>query len=345
MPVPYFEQSADDLLTLFAQTPDLVCIAGRDGYFKNFNKAVEHTLGYSRQELMSVPIFTFLHPADLMATRQTRRLMLEGKALVNFRNRYINKNGSIVWLEWTSVYFPEKEIVFAIAKNITERVYEEERRITQLQETAGHFKEFLEQEKKLIAHELHESIAQMASALKVGTDWIHGELKRLNILLPPTVQSKMEDLQKTGTQLMKAVEQLSFNIRPIMLDDLGLEITLESYCETISSVSGTLIQLKYQIPEKISHQVSSTEIFRTVQEAVSVLLSQYKSDLIVIQVGYKKKSNLIELRFTASFRKNSEQDTWDGLRKRILLNGGNFELKGVRKTEISVQCSLPIGSS
>ena len=61
--------AAEDLLMLFETTPDLVCVADKNGYFKNFNSAVPKTLGYTREELLSQPIATHMHPDDRRAFR------------------------------------------------------------------------------------------------------------------------------------------------------------------------------------------------------------------------------------------------------------------------------------
>src|ERR1700761_5505667 len=117
----YLKDLEFKISAFFEMTPDLVCIAGRDGYFKKINKAVIDTLLYSETELMSTPISSFIHPEDKQFTAHKRSELLEGQPLVNFQNRYVSKPGEVVWLHWTSVYFPENEVVFAIAKNITER--------------------------------------------------------------------------------------------------------------------------------------------------------------------------------------------------------------------------------
>lgn len=94
-----------DLLRFFDHTPDLVCIAGKDGYFKNFNQAVLDTLGYTRQELLAKPISHFIHPDDVALTAHKRKELLRGEVLLDFENRYLSKTGRVVWLHWTSVFF------------------------------------------------------------------------------------------------------------------------------------------------------------------------------------------------------------------------------------------------
>jgi len=121
-----------DLDYFFEITPDLLCIAGYDGYFRKINPAVSKTLEFTEEELMSRLISSFVHDEDKAATARTRNeiIIRDNEPLLNFENRYITKSGKIVWLTWTSTPIESEQLVFAIAKNITPRKeFEEKQRI------------------------------------------------------------------------------------------------------------------------------------------------------------------------------------------------------------------------
>ena len=105
----------------FDISPDLFCIAGYDGYFKRINPAVTSLLGFSREELFSRPINDFVHPEDKYITSEARKRLTKSHPLLNFENRYVTKNGETVWLSWTSMYLEKEELIFAIAKDITQK--------------------------------------------------------------------------------------------------------------------------------------------------------------------------------------------------------------------------------
>lgn len=105
----------------FELSPDLLCIAGYDGYFKKVNAAVSKLLGYTMDELYARPINDFVHCADKRSTQLARNELTKSKPLYNFENRYVKKNGEIVWLSWTSLPIDSDRLVFAIAKDITHR--------------------------------------------------------------------------------------------------------------------------------------------------------------------------------------------------------------------------------
>jgi PAS domain S-box-containing protein len=103
----------------FELSPDLLCIAGYDGYFKKINASVSKLLGYTMEELYARPINDFIHCADKRSTQQARTELTKSKPLYNFENRYVKKSGEIVWLSWTSLPVESDQLVFAIAKDIT----------------------------------------------------------------------------------------------------------------------------------------------------------------------------------------------------------------------------------
>ncbi|MEO6685305.1 MAG: PAS domain S-box protein [Dyadobacter sp.] len=115
-----------DLEYFYELSPDLLCVAGYDGYFKKINPAVSQTLGYSNKELMSRPINSFVHPDDRNITHDKRESIKRNNPLLNFENRYLTKDSEVVWLSWTSMPIERDKVVFAIAKNITshKKLYE-----------------------------------------------------------------------------------------------------------------------------------------------------------------------------------------------------------------------------
>jgi len=112
---------AFNLELLFELSPDLLCIAGYDGYFKRINQTVSNTLGYTKKELFERPISSFIHEEDRDITAKNRAQLVLNTPLLNFENRYVTKDGEIVWLSWTSMPIDSEQVVFAIAKNITHK--------------------------------------------------------------------------------------------------------------------------------------------------------------------------------------------------------------------------------
>jgi len=112
------QEERDRILDMSA---DLICIAGMDGYFKYVNPAWEKTLGYTREELLSRPFLSFVHPEDHRKNDAEVARLASGKPTRNFENRYIHKDGTIRLIMWTATPAPEKGLAYCIGRDITER--------------------------------------------------------------------------------------------------------------------------------------------------------------------------------------------------------------------------------
>ena len=99
---------------------DMFCIAGFDGFFKKVNPAFERTLGFTHKELVSRPYLEFVHPEDRSPTSVEANRLEKRQTTFAFANRYLCKDGSYRWLMWDAVSVPDKELIYAVARDITE---------------------------------------------------------------------------------------------------------------------------------------------------------------------------------------------------------------------------------
>ncbi len=106
---------------------DLVCTASFDGYFVQLNPSWTRVLGFELDELMTRPFVEFVHPDDLEATlSEVDRQAKTGQLVWNFQNRYLCADGSYRWLEWTSCPDFDSNLMYAVARDVTERKQAEE---------------------------------------------------------------------------------------------------------------------------------------------------------------------------------------------------------------------------
>ena len=106
----------------------MLCIAHFSGYFVRLNPAWETTLGFTLEELQSIPMFEFVHPDDLAATREQNRKVRGGAQAIAYENRYRCKDGSYRWLLWNATADIDKQLIYSVARDITERRQAEQAR-------------------------------------------------------------------------------------------------------------------------------------------------------------------------------------------------------------------------
>ncbi|MDZ4846639.1 MAG: PAS domain S-box protein [Chitinophagales bacterium] len=123
----FFETAIKDYEKFFHLSLDLFCIAGTDGYFKKINPSFERVLGYSEEEFLGNAFFDFVHPDDLEKTRKELMNLSEGKMTVSFENRYRCKDGNYKWLSWNASPAVNRNLVFAVARDITEKKTDEDK--------------------------------------------------------------------------------------------------------------------------------------------------------------------------------------------------------------------------
>jgi PAS domain S-box-containing protein len=279
------------MLDLFEKTLDLVCIVNKAGWFLKINPAVVNTLGYAHDELLSRPVAELIHPEDRERTAQRRSELLNNIPLLNFQNRYVAKSGEVVWLEWTSVYIPEREVVFAIAKNITQRKESEleiEENYKKYKNLAAHFKQHVEKDRLYFATELHEELAQLATVAKMDFELVASQHSENGM-----VKKRIEHGLATTQLLIDKIRKLSYSINPARIEDLGLDTVLRALCHEFSAVTG--IPSSYNSNYKESHLEYEVklDLLRICQEAL--LNVMYHAEATQVTIKLEEKKNRIKL--------------------------------------------------
>ncbi len=120
---------------------DMISTAGFDGRFKTVNPAFERVLGYRAEDLVDRPFLDFVHPDDREKTEEEAASLSDGRTTVQFQNRYFDSKGEVHWIEWTSVPMLEEHIIYAVARDVTERkkMEQELERLSQCDPLTGLF--------------------------------------------------------------------------------------------------------------------------------------------------------------------------------------------------------------
>lgn len=107
--------------TFFNLSFDSLIVATENTFIK-INPSFSKILGYSEEELLSKPFVNFIFPGDIAMTQKKIGKLKKGSQLVNYKNRWICKDGTIKWLSWNATIDMATEKFYAIARDITEQL-------------------------------------------------------------------------------------------------------------------------------------------------------------------------------------------------------------------------------
>ncbi|HRW46510.1 MAG: PAS domain S-box protein [Caldilineaceae bacterium] len=234
------------------------------------NPAGATLLGASTPEdLIGTPITRIIHPANLAAAAARIGRMMAGETgLYPVEDRYVRLDGQEIDVEVmaVSLAYEGKPAVQVIVQDITERKRaEEELRLSRdrLAQLSLRLVEAQESERRAIGRELHDQFGQMLTAMKITLD--------IAAQLPPDAAArKIAQAQELAGDLLSRVSRLSMELRPAMLDDLGLVPALVWLINRFQQQAGIDVTFKHSgVEGRRFAPVIETTAFRIVQEALT----------------------------------------------------------------------------
>ncbi|OYZ33472.1 MAG: PAS domain-containing sensor histidine kinase [Sphingobacteriales bacterium 17-39-43] len=271
----------------FELSPDLLCIAGFDGYWKRINPSVSRTLGYSVEELTSRPITSFVHPEDKLMTDESRENLTESTPLINFENRYITKDGRIVWLSWTSMPVEKEKLIYAIAKNITYKKKLEEERNQQLANlTKSH--QDLKQLSYATSHDLRSPINNLLSLVGLLDDSKVDDPEILQYLtFLKSSAENLSDILNNSVDILTQKDQLN-----IQIEELNLNQHLNSVLGSIQSIlEGSNVSIKADFSELETIKFNRNYMESILLNLITNSIKYARSGVPPLISIYSRKSN------------------------------------------------------
>ncbi|SHN18073.1 PAS domain-containing protein [Flavobacterium xinjiangense] len=119
------ENSIAEANKFFNMSYELFVVAKGD-YFIKVNPAFTRILGFSQEEMNDKPFLSFSHPDDLKASTEAIEKLKNGGTMINYRARALCKDGSYKWLEWSSAIDVQTGMMYAVARDVTEKIQNEE---------------------------------------------------------------------------------------------------------------------------------------------------------------------------------------------------------------------------
>ena len=160
-----------------------------------------------------------------------------------------------------------------MAETLTEKMRLERKYLSQIIEAQ-------ENERRRISRELHDEIGQALYAIKLNLEMIDKDLPHTT----PVIQRRLGEAKSLSSQTLTAMRRLSLDLRPTMLDDLGLIPTLRWYIQNFSNRLGIYSNFETTgFEEKLSPQIE-TAFYRIVQEALNNIAKHAQADRVEISL-------------------------------------------------------------
>ena len=265
------KQSEEKYRRIVETANEGIMIADISGTITFVNPRMAEMLGYSADEMVGKPGLDFVDPSERPAgsvrTEQRKRGTSE-----SYDIKFRHKNGKEVWLHASGT--PTKDDKgkhngnLAMYTDITERKQAEEALVQandQLKQYGHRITQVQEEERKRIAYELHDDTAQYLSLLKLELDSLLHSKK----IQDPQVLEKLKHLEKDAGRAVDEVRRYSHELRPAILDNLGLHAALEQIAEDANKVNQIAVEVDVEGEEPSMPDEVKLGLFRIAQEAIN----------------------------------------------------------------------------
>jgi len=242
---------------------ELIVVA-QEGKLKFINNRGLEITGYSREEMLSSSFINFIYPSDKALLLENYRKRSQGEDISSsYDFRIVHRDGSLKWVSVhaTEISWQGKPATLGLITDITERKNMEE----ELQAYARKITQVQEEERKRIAYELHDDTAQYLAILKLQLD----SLIHSGKIEDPQVLKKLEYLEKDAGRAVDDVRRYSHELRPGVLEHLGLLAALEQIAEDINKLQQIKVEVKSEGKEQPLSEEIKLGFFRIAQEALN----------------------------------------------------------------------------
>jgi len=234
-------------------------------------------------------------------------------------------------------------------KDVTEqKKFEEELRKSheQLRSLSAHLQAVREGERTSIAREIHDDLGQTMTALKM-------DFSLLNRLIPKeekVLLRKTESMSKLVDMILQDTKRISTELRPGLLDDLGLFAAIEWQAEEFQNRTRIKCEVTLGPENIVLDRDRSTAIFRIFQETLTNIARH--ANATKVSINLKGKGGKLTLKVGDNGRGITEEQIYDsksfgliGIRERVAFLGGEIKIKGVRNKGTTITVSIPFGGA
>ncbi len=246
--------------------PGIFYFYDRNGKFLRWNRNFELVSGYSAEEIRDMHPLDFFQ-GDEKETLSTKITEVFERGHAEVIGYFTSKSGEKkpFFFNGIKVNFGEADYLMGVGIDVTERIQAEKNlveRTEEIQRLTQYLQEVREEERTRISREIHDVIGQQLTALKMDASWLRKRFEEQQML--DRVNAMIGLIDET----IKTVRRISSELRPGMLDDLGLISTLEWQTGEFTKNTGINAVFSGNVSEDIDKNLA-TNIFRVYQESLT----------------------------------------------------------------------------
>ena len=333
--------------TLIETANDVIFSLAPDGRIVALNRAFEKITGWPRSVWLGKSFTPLIHPDEMAIAVERFYGVLQGKPPEVWQYRVRRANGQYIVGEFTLSRETKdgKAIgVFGIGRDITERKQAEEalknlsRKILQAQE----------EERRRISRELHDEVGQSLTAISVGLATLRNNGAAKSGNFSRTIAGTQCLLEGT----METVHRFARELRPAMLDELGLLPALRSHVKNFSEHTGLRVHLNADSTAERLNSEQKIAVFRIAQESLTNVAKHARASRVTISLHPANDGICLEIADNGkSFRagpgsaaKQKQRLGLLGMQERVRLVNGQFSVRPEPGRGTTVRVTLPFQS-
>lgn len=339
-------ESEERYRELFENARDAIYVHDLEGNYTSINRAAEQLSGYTRDELIGHKFTEFIAADHIRNVGSRFCTKLAQKGETTHEVEVIAKDGRRVPVEVSSRAIYENGVLVGVqgmARDITERKLAQDA----LQMFSRKLIEAQEDERRRISRELHDQIGQILTAVKMNLYTVQ------KVCQSSEAGSYVKDNIEAVDEALRLVRDLSVDLRPPVLDDLGLVTALRWYVDRYTMRTGLDVEVVIEMlddNERFSREIE-TACFRIAQEALTNVVRHASATQVVVQLAKDENSLVLLVKDDGvgfdpeQPRKQSSRTATLGLvsmQERAHAAGGAIEIDSERSSGTEIRLSLPL---
>jgi len=315
------------------------------------NNRFAEIFGYTQEEIGALDMQDLFPDAEGEAAAGMNRTIVEEEWSSEEKIvKGVTRDGMVLWLQrnLTRVDCANEFMIMGNIIDITVQKNTEDalrRSQCELRILSGKILEAQEAERKRIAAELHDSIGQSISAIKFGME---NAMREYDSGLSGSGKQYLRGIVDKLRDTIAEVRNISMNLRPSILDDLGLKATIKWFVrEFASHFPAISVNLQIDVAESDLSDLQKIVIFRVIQEALNNIGKHAQAGNVSIELLNRDDMLTLSINDDGSGILPGTLSSGQGfglssMRNRVELSGGGFDLDSIPGTGTRVRAAWPV---